>query len=430
MVSITIFENKKVALFGLGGSGLVTAQALKAGGAQVIAFDDDAAACERARAGGIFVKDLHEINWGEVSSLILTPGVPLTHPEPHWVAKLANAANVEIIGDIELFVRQRIASMAELGLAEEDCPFIAITGTNGKSTTTALIAHILQACGRDVAMGGNIGKPILALDPIRQGLCYVIECSSYQIDLSPSLKPTVGVLLNLTPDHIDRHGSFEHYAQVKQRLVAGAKTAIDPQKIEKFFAVDSLTLEGISSLRGRHNAQNALAALAVAEALGINKQQAYDALFSFKGLPHRMEEVGKKGHVLFINDSKATNAEACAPALSSFDAIYWIAGGLAKQGGIESLKPFFSKIRHAYLIGSAAEDFQSTIGKATAVTLSETLAQAVVQATQAALADKTGGQVAVLFSPACASFDQFANYAVRGEAFRQLVGDLLISERM
>jgi len=243
-------------------------------------------------------------------------------------------------------------------------------------------------------MGGNIGKPILELDPIRQGLCYVIECSSYQIDLSPSLKPTVGVLLNLTPDHIDRHGSFEHYAQVKQRLVAGAKTAIDPQRIEKSFALDSLSLDGISSLRGRHNAQNALAALAAVEALGIDRQQAYAALFSFKGLPHRMEEVGKKGHVLFINDSKATNAEACAPALSSFDVIYWIAGGLAKQGGIESLKPFFSKIRHAYLIGSAAEDFQSTIGKATAVTLSGTLAQAVVHAMQAALADKTGGQVA------------------------------------
>jgi len=448
MIPVTVFKDKKIVLFGLGGSGLAAAQALMAGGAKVIAFDDDEKAVERAQHVGLTVQDLRDIDWGEVSALILTPGVPLTHPAPHWSAKLACDANVEIIGDIELFARQRATEMAQSGLEERDCPLIAITGTNGKSTTTALIAHILRQSGHHVAMGGNIGKPILELDPIRRGLFYVIECSSYQIDLSPSLKPTVGILLNLTPDHIDRHGTFEHYAAVKQRLVEAAQTAIVPlddapccsiaTKLEKLgkqphcfsikaeAAMIKATLGSIQSLRGQHNAQNALAALAACEILGVDRQKAIDALAFFKGLPHRMEQVGRRGRVLFINDSKATNAEACAPALASFDKIYWIAGGLAKQGGIETLAPFFHKIRHVYLIGHAAENFRQTIGSAASVTISGSLRQAVAQAARDAGSDQSEGEVAVLFSPACASFDQFANYAVRGDCFRQLVADLLM----
>jgi len=468
MIPVTIFKNKKIALFGLGGSGLATAQALALGGAQVVAFDENPQACERACAAGIVVQDLRKITWQEIASLILTPGVALTHPHPHWVAKCAQMANVEIIGDIELFMRQRAATMAELKLQERDCPLIAITGTNGKSTTTALIAHILHQTGHDVAMGGNIGKPILELDPVRKGLFYVIECSSYQIDLSPSLRPTVGILLNLSPDHIDRHGTFENYAAVKKRLVAGAEIALVglddapcrsiaqtlkktttklvgfssqwqedsewfgkggelyQQKQSQMHRITSL--KGIVSLRGQHNAQNACAALAACACLGLDIAQASATLTSFQSLPHRMEEVGRCEHVLFINDSKATNAEACAPALSSFDAIYWIAGGQAKQGGIEELKPFFHKIRHAYLIGEAAEDFCQTIGTTIPVTLSGTLAHAVSLAAQNALVDKNGEEVAVLFSPACASFDQFANYAARGEAFRHLVNAILMDQ--
>jgi len=442
MIPITLFKNKIVALFGLGGSGLATAKACVAGDAQIIAFDDDRLAVERAREAGIEVADLHDIDWLQVEALILTPGVALTHPEPHWSAKLAQMAGVQIIGDIELFVRQRALEMERLGLEEGDCPLIAITGTNGKSTTTALIAHILRETGHNVAMGGNIGKPILELEPIRKGLYYVIECSSYQIDLSPSLKPTVGVLLNLTPDHIDRHGTFEHYGAVKKRLVAQAQTAIialddmatrtiatdleqSGKKLSCFSTNRDDVLTGMTSLRGLHNAQNAGAALATCSALGIDRQAARATFATFKGLPHRMEEVNRRDHVLFINDSKATNAEACAPALSSFEMIYWIAGGLAKQGGIESLKPFFAKIRHAYFIGQAAEDFCQTIGQAMPVTLSGTLAQAVTDAARDAREDKGGGEVVVLFSPACASFDQFANYAERGEAFRQLVDNLI-----
>jgi len=465
MIPITIFEGKKIALFGLGDSGLATARALMAGGAQVIAFDDDADACQRAQTANITVADLHNIAWQEINALILTPGVPLTHPKPHWAAKLALEAHVEIIGDIELFVRERAATMTRLGLREEDCPLIAITGTNGKSTTTALITHILREQGYEVAMGGNIGEPILQLEPPRPRIFYVIECSSYQIDLAPSLKPTVGILLNLTPDHIDRHGTFEHYAQVKQRLVTASHTAIialddastrgiaqhlkkelncvisiSSQPVQKadWFAKGTAlyrqnqdttelvaTLDGIASLRGKHNAQNALAALAAVAALSVDMSRIGTALTTFTGLAHRMEEVGRQAHVLYINDSKATNAEACAPALASFEAIYWIAGGIAKQGGIETLTPFFSKICHAYLIGAAAEDFRQTIGTAIPVTMSGTLAQAVQQASRDALADKSGGEIAIVFSPACASFDQFANYAVRGEAFRQLVEKIL-----
>jgi len=467
MIPVTSCKDKRMALFGLGESGLATSMALMAGGAQVIAFDDAPQACARARQAGIKVEDLHHCNWHQIDALILTPGVPLTHPSPHWTAQLARAAHVEIIGDIELFVRERAHIMAREGLKPTHCPLIAITGTNGKSTTTALIAHLLHQTGHDVAMGGNIGKPVLQLEPVRRGLFHIIECSSYQIDLSPSLQPTIGVLLNVTPDHIDRHGTFEHYAQVKQRLVSASQSAIialdDPvtcaiaaqlkQEGKSVISVSSrpqtkkadwfldkttlyknthntreriVSLEGIASLRGQHNGQNAAAALAACDILGLDLHHCAAALASFKGLPHRMEEVGREGHVIFINDSKATNAEASAPALASFDRIYWIAGGLAKQGGIEKLKPFFAKIRHAYLIGAAAQDFKQTIGSSMPVTISGTLAQALTQARRDALADKREEEVAVLFSPACASFDQFANYAARGEAFRQLVDNLLI----
>ena len=451
MIAATAFKDKKVALFGLGGSGLATARALAEGGAEVLAWDDNPESVAKAEAQGIATGDLHGADWSGFSSFVLSPGVPLTHPKPHWTVELARAAGVEVIGDIELFVRER-------NLRAPAAPFIAITGTNGKSTTTALTAHIISASGRAAQMGGNIGRAVMTLDPPSPERFYVVECSSYQIDLAPSINPTAGVLLNLTPDHLDRHGTMQHYAEIKERLVAGSGTAIigvddsycaqiadrleragkEVVRISKrlpltdgYFAdgIDLMEavngryerigfLEGIGSLRGQHNAQNALAAVAACLKVGLDLGEIQSGLESFPGLAHRMEQVGRKDHVLFINDSKATNADAAAPALSSFPRVYWIAGGLPKEGGIESLRGFFPRIARAYLIGEAAPAFSATLGDAVPYEISGTLAAAVEHAAADAAKDDSG-EVVVLLSPACASFDQFRNFEVRGEAFRQ-----------
>ncbi|WP_421579557.1 UDP-N-acetylmuramoyl-L-alanine--D-glutamate ligase [Shinella sp. M31] len=449
MIPVTTLKGKSVALFGLGGSGLATALALAAGGADVTAWDDSAASVENASAAGVKTGDLRALDWKTIDALVLSPGVPLTHPKPHWSAELANAAGVEIIGDVELFARER-------RVHAPDCPFIAITGTNGKSTTTALIAHILKASGRDTQLGGNIGTAVLTLDPPKAGRFYVVECSSYQIDLAPTLNPSAGILLNLTPDHLDRHGSMQHYADVKERLVAGSKTAIVgvddtyceiiADRIERAgtkvvriskrnVLADGIYADGaglilaqsgatreiadltpIQTLRGNHNAQNAAAAVAACLAVGVSENEIRAGLASFPGLKHRMQPVGRKGDTLFVNDSKATNADAAAPALSSFERIYWIAGGVPKEGGIASLGSFFPKIAKAYLIGEAAPAFAATLGGAVAHEMSGTLEKAVADAAADAEKD-SGGPVAVLLSPACASFDQYKNFEVRGDAF-------------
>ncbi|MGO4525907.1 UDP-N-acetylmuramoyl-L-alanine--D-glutamate ligase [Microvirga sp. 2MCAF35] len=452
MIPVTTFAGRTVALFGLGGSGLATALALKVGGAHVVACDDNPVKMAEAAAKGIETADLRHADWSRFASFILSPGVPLTHPEPHWSAKLAKEAGVEIIGDIELFCRER-AKIAP------NAPFVAITGTNGKSTTTALIAHMLREAGRDVQMGGNIGTAILSLEPPSDDRIHVIECSSFQIDLAPSLAPTIGVHLNLSPDHIDRHGTMELYATIKERLVAKAGLAVigvdDPMSRaiaevckargvnvarisveplgEKGVFADGETLVGVTdsgaapladlvgigSLRGAHNAQNAAAAVAVALALNVSPETIRSSLSTFPGLPHRMEEVGRIGHALFINDSKATNADSTEKALKSFDDIFWILGGKAKEGGIEPLTSYFPKIRKAYLIGAAADEFAKTLGSDVAYVRSGTLDKAVEQA--AADAQAIGGPAVVLLSPACASYDQFPNYEVRGNHFRDLV---------
>jgi UDP-N-acetylmuramoylalanine--D-glutamate ligase len=406
-------------------------------------------------AKGIETADLRTADWSQFSSFILSPGVPLTHPEPHWSAKLAKAAGVEIIGDIELFCRER-AKIAP------GAPFVAITGTNGKSTTTALIAHILREAGRDVQMGGNIGTAILSLEPPSDNRIHVIECSSFQIDLAPSLSPTIGVHLNLSPDHIDRHGTMENYAAIKERLVAKAglavigvddpmsraiadaceakgvnvaRISVEPIGVKGVFAdgetligvtgsdaAPVANLSGIGSLRGAHNAQNAAAAVAIALALNVSLEHTRSGLHSFPGLPHRMEEVGRIGSVLFINDSKATNADSTEKALKSFDNILWILGGKAKEGGIEPLKEYFPKIRKAYLIGAASDDFARTLGSDVPHVHCGTLDKAVNQAASDA-AEMHDASV-VLLSPACASYDQFPNYEVRGNHFRDLVRGL------
>ncbi|CAH1657751.1 UDP-N-acetylmuramoylalanine--D-glutamate ligase [Hyphomicrobiales bacterium] len=451
MIPVTSFAGKRVAVFGLGGSGLVTAEALVAGGADVVAWDDGEAGRAKAAEAGVPVADLRQEDWSGIAALVLSPGVPLTHPEPHWSAKLAQAAGVEIIGDIELFCRER-AKVAP------DAPFVAITGTNGKSTTTALTAHILKAAGRDVQMGGNIGRAILSLDPLTPERVYVIECSSFQIDLAPSLATTVGVLLNLTPDHLDRHGTMENYAAIKERLVAKAKLAVVgvdddytaavaarraeiERPVVEISAVHLLTdgvhaegtrlfrhgdqsivdLVGHGSLRGQHNAQNAAAAVAVTLALGLDAATIADAITSFVGLAHRMEEVGRIGATIFINDSKATNADSTEKALAAFPGgIHWIVGGKPKEGGIASLAAYFPRIAHAYLIGVSSDDFAATLDGKVPFTRCETLEDALAAATANA-ARSADEQSIVLLSPACASYDQFPNFEVRGNRFRDLV---------
>ncbi len=455
MIAVTTLSGKRVALFGLGGSGIVTAKALIAGGAQVVAFDDNPTSVERASGKGIPTANLRDCDWSGIEALVLAPGVPLTHPQPHWTVELAKKVGAEIIGDIELFSR-------ELVTAGRRAPLIAITGTNGKSTTTALIAHVLASAGRNVQMGGNIGRAVLDLDPIAEGEAaanqvYVVECSSYQIDLTPMLRPHVGVLLNITPDHLERHGTMENYAAIKERLVAQADLAVmgvdDTHCLDICKRLDPLRtvaismkggtgagichddgllrnedgdvlaeLDGIGSLRGRHNAQNAAAAFAACEAVGLSPVEIQKGFESFPGLAHRMEQVGHVGEVLFVNDSKATNAEAAAPALSSFEKSFWIAGGLAKDGGIEGLAPHFSRIEKAYFIGEAAGTFAAQFDDTIPYEISGTLQDAVNHAASDAL--KAGGFQAVLLSPAAASFDQFPNFEKRGEAFKEAVARL------
>lgn len=456
MIPVSSLHDRAVALFGLGGSGLVTARALIAGGARVTAWDDSPASVEKAVAEGIPTGDLRTLDWSAIAALVLAPGVPLTHPVPHWSVELARQAGVEVIGDIELFCRER-------RLAVRRPPFAAITGTNGKSTTTALLAHLMKVGGRDAQIGGNFGPAILGLEPPKPGRVYVIECSSYQIDLAPSLDPAVGILLNLSPDHLDRHGTMEHYAAVKERLVAQVEaggTAVvgvdddwsraiadrlesagkrvvrisvrealadgislagtDLIVTEAGHTVFTLPLAGIGSLRGAHNAQNAAAAFAAARALGLAPEVIATGIKSFPGLAHRMEQVRTIGNVLFVNDSKATNADAAERALVSFDDIFWIAGGKPKAGGITPLAPYFPRVRKAYLIGEATEEFAATLGEAVAFERSGTLDVAVASAARDAAASGLAHPV-VLLSPACASFDQFRNFEVRGDAFRERV---------
>ena len=456
MIPITTFAGKKVAVFGLGASGLISASALLAGGADIVAFDDDAASIAKASAGGIPTVDLRQVDWAKIAALVLAPGVPLTHPAPHWVVQFARKANVEVIGDVELFCRERRQHAPS-------APFVAITGTNGKSTTTALIAHLTAAAGMDAQLGGNIGTAILSLAPPSTGCVHVIECSSYQIDLAPSLDPSVGVLINLSEDHLDRHGTMKNYAAVKERLVSGvpddgtAIIGVDDEwchkiatrlaqagkrvvqisvrrKLKDGLYVESgrilraqdgqssliAELGGIGSLRGLHNAQNAVCAAAATLALGLEPAAIQAGLRSFPGLVHRMEEVGRRGAVLFVNDSKATNADSAAQALACFHDIFWIAGGRPKTGGIESLRSFFPRIRKAYLIGEAADQFAATLADTVRHEITGTLDKALAAAARDA-ATSSAQEPVVLLSPACASFDQYRNFEVRGDAFRALV---------
>jgi UDP-N-acetylmuramoylalanine--D-glutamate ligase len=467
MIRVSTFNGQTVAVFGLGTSGLATVRALEAGGATVAAWDDSEAGRKAAADAGASLVDLAAADWSAFAALVLAPGVPLTHPEPHWTVLRAEAAGVEVIGDVELFFRERAATCPA-------SPVVAITGTNGKSTTTALIAHILRDLGNDVQLGGNIGRAVLTLEPPSEDRIHVLELSSFQIDLAPSAAPTVAVLLNITPDHIDRHGTVEHYAEVKRRLVEKAQgTAVvgidddwcariaaeiesrsDGPAVRRIsvrepvadgvYSLDGtlherthrheqtapIALDGIATLRGAHNWQNAAAAVAAITALpnGVRYQVGLaSALRTFPGLPHRLEIAARLGPVEFINDSKATNADSTEKALASFPGnIHWILGGKPKAGGIATLEPYFPRVAKAYLIGEATDEFATALGDEVPFERCGTLEVAVERAGNAAL-ENARDYTVVLLSPACASYDQFKNFEVRGDAFKSLVSRLIAS---
>lgn len=461
MIAATGFSHRNVAVFGLGKSGLATLRSLEAGGATVLAWDDSAAKRTEAEAAGFTLSDCDKWDWSQIAALVLSPGVPFTHPEPHRTVKAAQAANVEVIGDVELFQRALSASGSGARM-------VAITGTNGKSTTTALIGHMVRRCGGHAEVGGNIGKPVLELEEPKPSTVYVIEVSSYQIDLAPSLAPQVGILLNITPDHIDRHGTLEGYAAVKARLfdkqvakdtaiigiddihstdictsVCARRIArIVPISVGKALGRGVYTIDGVlydstgtqaqkigelhdlKTLAGAHNWQNATAAYAAGRALGYAREKILASFESFPGLAHRMEIVAERNGVRFVNDSKATNADAASKALATYDNIYWIIGGKSKEGGITSLEGFFPRIRKAYLIGAASDEFAATLEGKVAYERCETLARATDAATRDA--ELAGGAMrVVLLSPACASFDQFTSFEDRGDQFRKQVVKLV-----
>jgi len=421
------FAGKHYAVYGLARSGLATVEALLASGARVTAWDAKDEARSKAPAG-TEIANLDEIDLAQFDSLVVTPGLPLNR---HPIARRARKAGVEIIGDIELFARAR----PELPPHK----VVGITGTNGKSTTTALVHHILQIAGVPSAMGGNIGLPILAQDPLPEGGVYVLELSSYQLDLTQSLDCDVAVLLNVTPDHLDRYENFEAYEASKWRLFQmqdeGLHLAVvtEPWPVRPEFEmgipnvhiawVDAETVFerqlNWPALKGPHNAQNAACAYAVARELGISDDTFEKACRTYPGLPHRMERIREKGGVAFVNDSKATNPTATAPALAAFERIRWICGGRAKTGSLDECAPHFGHVRKAYTIGEAGELFARLLSPHMDVAECVTLERAVVEAAAEAEAGDT-----VLLSPACASFDQFRDFEQRGNSFRELVEGL------
>ena len=433
---------KSFGVFGLGDSGLSVVKALLAQGLYVIAGDDNQEACVLAKDLGadIFVSSLPNVD-----ILIISPSIALTHPEPHPVVLSAQERNIPIWGDINLFQM----AYEEFSVV---APIIAVTGTNGKSTVVKLISHILHEAGFDVQMGGNIGRPVLDLDMPQRNTIYVLELSSYQIDLLSHFPASVAILLNITPDHIDRHGTLENYAAVKwklfENLSSDSLTVIGVDGVIENEYANSLTtpltrisahgngdiivqdsiiyvenkelidLSNLDCFPGEHSGLNAAAAFAAVQNIGVSAEDYCNALKSFMGLEHRLQLIANYQNIKFINDSKATNAAATEKALNSFENIYWIVGGVRKFDGISSLMPYSSRIRHAYLIGESAQIFSSVLGSVVSHSISETLESAVSSAFSDAL---SAGEGVVLFSPACASFDQFPNFEIRGQSFCHLV---------
>lgn len=428
MIDLTSYartlNNRPVAVYGLGRSGLACVRALRAAGVAVTAWDDHPTQRQQAADAGATIDPMEDLSGYAV--MILSPGIPLHFPAPHPVVLRARAAGVEIIGDIELLHR-----------AGHGLKTVGITGTNGKSTTTALLGHVLNRCGIGAVIGGNIGKPVMDLD-LSGAKILVLELSSYQIDLCPGFTPDIAVLLNLSPDHIDRHGSMNGYIAAKERLFAGAGEAVictdDMESSALADRVQSRTLHRVSfhdtpaqapapTLQGDHNRQNIAAVTMAARLCGAQEAGILSALADFPGLPHRIYPVRTIGAVTYINDSKATNAEAAGKALACFDSIYWIIGGKAKEGGLSGLEPFTNRIAHAFTIGAAAESFAAWLEQNhVPFTPCKTMDRAVAAAHD--MAQQSGQKSVVLLSPACASFDQFTSFEHRGDVFTALVQQL------
>jgi len=444
---------RNYAVFGLARSGMAAAKVLAANGARVWAWDDNTASHGKAVTAGIPLVDLYHCDWAAVSELVFSPGIPHTYPKPHPVAALAKQHDCPIIGDMELLAR-----------AGTGARFAGITGTNGKSTTTSLIGHILKQAGISTEVGGNLGTAALDLQPLDGRGVYVLEMSSYQLELTTSLVFDVAILLNITPDHLDRHGGMEGYVASKLRifdrqgagqsaivgiddeLCRGIRDRLGGLKRQRVIpisavgrakagvyaesgkliddmegaALPEMTLADAPRLPGAHNWQNIAAAYAACRALGISAEQIVAGIKSFPGLAHRQELIATIDGIAYINDSKATNADATAKALACYKPIYWILGGRAKETGLDGLEPFYPRIAHAFLIGEAADRFATALQGHVAFTKSGTLAAAVTAAHDMATRETQPGAV-VLLSPACASFDQFANFEERGEAFRRAV---------
>jgi UDP-N-acetylmuramoylalanine--D-glutamate ligase len=465
MIPVKGYKGEKVAVLGLGRSGLATAAALRAGGAEPLLWDDSPEARAKAEAEGFTLTDLTRNSALEgVACLVTSPGIPHLYPGPNPIIARALETGVPVDNDIGLFFQS--AAGTEWDEMETPPKVIAVTGSNGKSTTTALIHHILEVAGKPTQMAGNIGTGVLSIDPPVDGEVVVLELSSYQTELARALTPDVAVFTNLSPDHLDRHGGMGGYFAAKARLftlggpdravvgvdevegqfLAGAlaQRASDDrvirvssgQKLEGFgwavFArkgflaewrkgrqVASIDLREVKGLPGAHNHQNACAAYAACRSLGLAPKLIEGALHSFAGLPHRSQLVGERAGVRFVNDSKATNVDSAAKALQAFPKIRWIAGGMGKDGGIAALKPVLGSVVKAYLIGHSARDFALQIGEVPHE-ICETMERAVARAAEEARA----GEV-VLLAPAAASFDQYPNFEKRGEDFTQRVKALI-----
>jgi UDP-N-acetylmuramoylalanine--D-glutamate ligase len=458
MIPVRGYTGHKVAVLGLGRSGRPAIASLRAGGAEVVAWDDSPAAREAAAADGVALADLTKSrNYEGVKAVIVSPGIPHLYPAPHPAVAAAWDAGVAVDNDIGLFFRSFATPAWER--FDRTPQVVAITGSNGKSTTTALVAHVLIAAGRTVQVGGNFGRGVLDLDPAADGMVVVLELSSYQIELARALQPDIAVFLNLTPDHLDRHGGLGGYFAAKRRLFtqggpsravigvdenegrflantiredAGSGDPVIAISVERKLAetgwnvfarkgflaewrggrqVAAIDMRPMQTLPGAHNHQNACAAYAAARSLGMAPKAIEAAFATYPGLPHRSQLIATWNGVRIVNDSKATNADAAEKALRAFDRVRWIAGGRPKEGGIDSLRPLFPRVAKAYLIGEAAEAFAATLG-ATPHAITGTLDAAVA----AALAEAEPGDV-VLLAPACASFDQFESFEHRGTAF-------------
>lgn len=459
MIDVTAIKNalngRGVAVFGLGVSGLATVSALRAAGIPTTAWDDDAAKRQKAAALGADIADLTTVDWAGYSALVVAPGIALTFPTPHPIPARAHGAGVEVLGDVELLHR-----------AGHDRKTIGITGTNGKSTTTALVGHVLNASSVSAAVGGNIGRAVLDMDVPPENGVMVLELSSYQLDSCPTFAPDIGVHLNLTPDHLDRHGDMAGYAAAKMRIFRGNGAAIigvddapsramladvkaggmrDCYEISVVgpvsrgaYVVDGIlydrmndgdarvvgSVAGLNILPGVHNHQNIAAAYIVARLCGVAADDILAAVKTYPGLPHRQYLTRTINGILYINDSKATNADATEKALVCYDDIYWIVGGTPKDGGLNGLDPYMNRVRQAFLIGKAADEFSIWLAERGVETvMCGTLENAVTAAHRAAQESQNKGGV-VLLSPACASFDQFLSFEHRGNEFARFVAAL------